>query len=183
MSIKQRLRPLWVTLHWLMALLVFVAFGIGLFYLVNEPNTNVKLFPLGLHMALGIGILLLVIARCILRLLVFKPTRRSGDVPGRKKTIMLDKLTPYVHILLYLCTGLMAILGLMIAFPADLFAIAWGRSGAPLPADFYVYPARTWHGTLSLVLALLISQHILVAIYHQFVKRENYLGRMWFNKN
>ena len=56
-------------------------------------------------------------------------------------------------------------------------------SGAPLPASFYVYPARVWHGTLSLILALLIVQHILVAVYHQFIKGENYLGRMWFNKS
>jgi cytochrome b561 len=53
----------------------------------------------------------------------------------------------------------------------------------PLPADFYVYPARTWHGTLSLVLMLLIGQHMLVAVFHQFIRGENFLGRMWFTKN
>jgi cytochrome b561 len=183
MTVKKRLRPLWVILHWLMALLIFVTFGIGLFSLVNTPNTNVKLVPLGVHMALGITILLLVVARYSLRLLVFKPSERMAPISSGKKIILLDRMTPYVHILLYVCTGLMALLGIAIAIPADLFSIVWGRSGAPLPVSFYIYPARAWHGTLSLFLALLIAQHVLVTVYHQFIKGENHLGRMWFNKN
>lgn len=176
---KRRLRPLWVTLHWLMALLVLTTFAIGLLNLTTPTNTDVKIIPLGIHMALGIAILLLVIARFTLRVLVFKPSLRPANA---KKQILLDQLTPYVHILLYFGTGLMALLGLAIALPADLFSIVWGRSGAPLPADFYVYPARALHGTLSLLLMLLIAQHVLVAVFHQFIKGENYLGRMWFNK-
>ena len=162
-----------------MALLVFVAFGIGSLNLVNAPNNDAKLVPLGIHMALGVAILLLAFARYALRLFVFKP---SPIAHTRKKMILLDRMTPYVHILLYFCTGLMAVLGLLIAFPADLFSTVWAGSGAPLPNDFYIYPARSWHGTLSLFLVLLIVQHILVMIYHQFIKGENYLGRMWFNK-
>ncbi len=180
MTVKKRLRPLWVVLHWLMALLVFVTFGIGLLSLVNTPNTGAKLVPLGTHMALGIAILLLVIVRYGLRLLVFKPPAAPSSP---KKLIFLDRMTPYVHTLLYLCTGLMALLGLSIALPADLLSIVWGNSGVPLPPSFYIYPARVWHGTLSLVLMLLIVQHVLVAVFHQFIKGENYLGRMWFNKN
>jgi cytochrome b561 len=29
---------------------------------------------------------------------------------------------------------------------------------------------------------LLIIQHVLVAIFHQFIKGENFIGRMWFTK-
>ncbi len=185
MSAKKRLRPLWVILHWLMALLVLITFGIGLLSLANHPNTDAKLVPLGVHMAIGIVILVLVVARYILRILVFQPARRAKSAPAgptKKKPILLDRMTPYVHILLYFFTALMALLGIGIALPADLFDIVWGRSGAPLPADFYIYPARAWHGALSLVLVLLIAQHILVAIYHQFLRGENYLGRMWLVK-
>ena len=73
------------------------------------------------------------------------------------------------------------LLGLAIAIPADLFAKVYTRSG-PLPVDFYIYPARTWHGVLSLVLMTLVAQHVLVAVFHQFIKGENFLGRMWFIK-
>ncbi|MBI5953353.1 MAG: cytochrome b/b6 domain-containing protein, partial [Chloroflexi bacterium] len=176
MSLKNRYRPLWVILHWLMALLVFTTFGIGLLSLANHPNTGAKLVPLGLHMAFGIAILVIVALRYLLRVLVFKPARRAVSaetVPARRKPILLDRMTPHVHILLYFFTALMALLGISIALPADLFATVWGASGAGLPADFYAYPARAWHGALSLVLMVLIAQHVLVMAYHQFLRGEN----------
>jgi cytochrome b561 len=91
-------------------------------------------------------------------------------------------MSVYVHPLLYLFSALMALLGIAIAIPADLFGIVFAHSGAALPVNFYIYPARSWHGTLSLILLLLIAQHVLVAIFHQFLKGENFLGRMWFTK-
>ena len=184
MSAKKRFRPLWVTLHWLMALLVFTTFGIGLSSLANKPISDAKIIPLAIHMTLGILILLIVIARYIMRILIYPPPHRAASAPAvtAKKVLFLDQLTSYVHPLLYLLTGLMALLGIAIALPANLFSTVFTRSGAPLPVSFYIYPARIWHGTLSLVLMLLIAQHVLVAIFHQFLKGENYLGRMWFTK-
>jgi cytochrome b561 len=184
MSAKKRFRPLWVTLHWLMALMVFGTFGIGLSSLANHPNTSAKIIPLAVHMVLGITIFLIVIVRYIMRILIYQPPRRASSAPAitAKKVLFLDQLTPYVHPLLYLLTGLMALLGIAIALPANLFSTVFLHTGAPLPADFYVYPARIWHGTLSLILMLLIAQHVLVAVFHQFIKGENYLGRMWFTK-
>jgi cytochrome b561 len=184
MSAKKRFRPLWVTLHWLMALLVFATFWIGLSNLANQPNTQAKVVPLAVHMVLGIAILLIVIVRYIMRILIYQPPKRATSAPNviAKKKLFLDQLTPYVHPLLYLVTGLMALLGIAIALPADLFSTIFIHPGTPLPKDFYVFPARTWHGTLSLVLMVLIAQHVLVAIFHQFIKGENYLGRMWFTK-
>jgi len=184
MSAKKRFRPLWVSLHWLMALLVFTTFGIGLLSLANTPNTSAKLVPLAVHMLLGLAILLIVIARYLLRIWVYPPPRR-GTQPApiaAKKEMLLDQLTRYVHPLLYLFTALMALLGIAIALPANLFPTVLGSSGTPLPADLYIYPARTWHGTLSLILMLLIVQHVLVAVFHQFIKGENFIGRMWFTK-
>ncbi len=183
MSLKKRLRPLWVTLHWGMALLVFVAFGIGMFSLVDTPNTTTKLLPLGVHIIIGISILLIVVARYLLRLLVFKPARRAASAPAApRKKFLLDRMTPYVHLLLYFFTAFMALLGLAIALPANLFPIIFAGSGQSLPVSFYIYPARAWHGTISFVLGALIAQHVLVAIFHQFIRGENYLGRMWFTR-
>jgi cytochrome b561 len=188
MSAKQKYRPLWVSLHWLMALLIFITFGIGLASLSTQANGTAtgKLIPLSIHIILGIAILVIVVGRYILRVLVFTPARRTVSATKLilKKTPFLDSLSVYVHPLLYLLTALMAVLGIAIALPANLFSIIWtqsqGSPAASIPTDFYVYPARVWHGTLSLLLMLLIVQHILVAIFHQFLKGENFLGRMWF---
>ena len=184
MSLKKRYRPLWVILHWLMALLVFTTFGIGLLDLTKTTDSGAKLIPLAVHMGLGIAILLIVLGRYVLRVLVFKPPKRAASAPGLnlRNTPLLDQLSVYVHPLLYLFTALMALLGIAIALPADLFRIVLSGSAAQIPPDFYIYPARTWHGTLSLILMLLIAQHVLVAVFHQFIKGENFLGRMWFTK-
>ncbi|HEY3311133.1 MAG TPA: cytochrome b/b6 domain-containing protein [Anaerolineales bacterium] len=184
MSAKKRFRPLWVILHWLMALLVFTTFIIGLTSLTKTTPSSEKHIPLFVHMILGITILLIVTARYIMRLLIYKPPRRSSPAQGltTKKLPLLDQLSVYVHPLLYFFTALMAVLGLAIAFPANLFAKVYTQSGGPLPVDFYVFPARGWHGTISLVLMVLIGQHVLVAVFHQFLKGENFLGRMWFTK-
>jgi cytochrome b561 len=185
MSAKKRYRSLWVILHWLMAMLVFGAYAIGLISLVNTPNTSGKLFPLAVHMSLGIIILLLVTARYIMRLLVFKPAKRAASSPSlsTKKKPLLDQMNVYVHPLLYLFTALMALLGIAIALPANLFSTVFANTGTPLPVNFYIYPARSWHGTFSLILVVLIAQHVLVAVFHQFLLGENYLGRMWFTRN
>lgn len=182
MSAKKRFRPLWVILHWLMALLVFITFAIGLTSLTRTSNAGGKLVPLVVHMFLGITIFLIVIARFILRALVYKPARRVAQASTlfAKKPAMLDQLNVYVHPLLYLFTALMALLGIAIALPANLLTTI--VSGAPLPVSFDIYPARAWHGSLSLILLLLVAQHVLVAIFHQFIKGENFLGRMWFTK-
>ncbi|MCX6079762.1 MAG: cytochrome b/b6 domain-containing protein [Chloroflexi bacterium] len=184
MSNKKRYRPLWVSLHWLMAALVFVTFGIGLTSLGKTASSTGKLIPLAVHLILGIAILLIVVFRYILRVLVFMPLKRTSaaPVPSLKKTPFLDQLSFYVHPLLYLFSALMALLGIAIALPANLFPLIFAHAYGQLPPDFYIYPARSWHGSLSLVLLVLIAQHVLVAIFHQFLKGENFLGRMWFTK-
>lgn len=179
-----RYRPYYIILHWLSALLVFLAFFIGLAALANTPNNDEKLLPLGVHLTLGVLILILTVARFIVRSMMGRPVYRIQQPAAAKnrKVPLLDLLSGYVQPLLYLFTFLMAVVGIAIALPADLFTIAFTGSNQPLPIDFYVYPARVWHGTLSLILMLLIGQHILSFVYHQFLRGENFIGRMWFQQ-
>lgn len=181
---KRRYRPLYVGLHWVSALLILLAFLIGLASLANKPNDDAKLVPLGIHMALGVAILVLMAARVIVRALMGRPVYRIERLATarNRKVPLLDFLSAYVHPLLYLFTFLMAVVGIWLAIPTELFAILFLGSEKSLPPDFYAYPARVWHGTLSLVLMLLIGQHILAFVYHQFLRGENFIGRMWFAK-
>lgn len=180
-----RYRPVYVALHWVSAVLILLAFVVGLVSLANQPNDDSKLLPLGVHVGLGVLILLLTVARIIVRALMGRPVhhiKRPAAI-GRKKVPLLDILSVYVQPLLYLFTLLMAVVGVWLSIPTELFAILFLGSEKSLPPDFYAYPARVWHGTLSLVLMLLIGQHILAFVYHQFLRGENYIGRMWFSKN
>jgi cytochrome b561 len=179
-----RYRPIYVALHWVSALLILLAFLIGLISLANQPNDERKLIPLGIHVALGIGILALSIARVIVRSLMGRPVHkiRQPTAGKQRKVPLLDVLSVYVHPLLYLFTFLMSVAGIWLAIPTELFGILFLGSEKSLPPDFYAFPARAWHGTLSLVLMVLIGQHILAFVYHQFLREENFIGRMWFTK-
>lgn len=181
---KKTARNLLIVIHWLSAVLILSAFAIGLFSLVNRPNDGTKIIPLAVHISLGISILILTLIRYFVRLKVYPSWSKifSAKPATGKKELLLDQLSKFVHPLLYIFVLLMAGLGLAIAFPADLFNIVFGVSGQPLPVDFYVFPARDWHGIISLVLMVLISQHVLVALFHQFIKGEDFIARMWFVK-
>jgi len=179
-----RYRPLYVALHWASAVLVLLAFLIGLVSLANQPNDESKLVPLAAHIVIGVLILVLTVARFIVRGLIGRPVYRIERpvAAGRRKIPLLDVLSVYVQPLLYLFTFLMALVGIWLALPTNLWGILFLGNDKPLPADFYAYPARIWHGTLSLVLMLLIGQHLLAFVYHQFLRGENFIGRMWFHK-
>ena len=63
---------------------------------------------------------------------------------------------------------------------AGLPDIVFARSGAPLPADFLIYPTQRAHNAIAIVLVAFIALHVLAALYHQFVRRDGLFRRMGF---
>ena len=165
-----RYHPLLVALHWLVALLIFVALAAG-FFLKGLPNEPAKLGPLNIHMTVGQLILFLMIARFITRLITPKPAPADAGHP------LLNKLAVLVHWLLYIAAIAMAVAGMGTVAQAGI-----NVPGASLPEDFFAFPARYGHGYLAIVLIVLIAGHVGAALYHQFVRKDNLLSRMWFGK-
>lgn len=76
MESPKRYSPVLVSLHWLIALLVFVNIYLGLF--VFEPalrggGFRIPESTLAIHMAVGIGILVLIVLRFFVRMGSKKP--------------------------------------------------------------------------------------------------------------
>ncbi|MBI5443905.1 MAG: cytochrome b/b6 domain-containing protein, partial [Deltaproteobacteria bacterium] len=69
------------------------------------------------------------------------------------------------------------------ALQAGLPAIVFGGSGAPLPETFAIYAPRPAHGALGSLLTALVILHVAAALYHQFVRKDNLLSRMWFGRD
>ncbi len=80
-----RYSPALIILHWLSALLIFATFLIGILVLVPMPNNPAKLLPLWVHMALGLGILVITAARYIIRVRTLKPLRKVKNPLAKKK--------------------------------------------------------------------------------------------------
>lgn len=172
MSKPARYAPLLVILHWLSAFLVIFMLLAGMFSLKQMPNTGAKVPFLAIHMATGITILLLTVLRVLVRLSTQLPPAATSGSP------LLDGLARLTHVLLYLGMIGMGLSGMGVASQAGLFESVFQRSGAPLPEDFFVFPARYAHGYLALGLLALVGLHVAAALYHQFVRKDNLLARM-----
>ncbi len=165
-----------ILLHWLSALFIFATFLIGVFVLVPMPDNPVKLLPLWAHMLLGLGILIITVARYTIRVRTLKPLRKVKNPLAKKKPLIVTMAEP-VQLLLYLFTILMSLSGTGLALQAGLFA-----DTQAIPADFYAFPLRTVHGTISTILFVLIVLHLLTWVYYQFLRGENALAWMWFRR-
>ena len=169
-----RYQPLLVALHWLMAILVSIALAGGALVLVKIPNADpAKIEALRQHMAGGILLLTLMLVRWVVRARTARPMRASAGNP------VLDRIAWLSHRLLYLLVLGQAGSGIYLALDARLPEIVLGGHGA-LPADFWVFPARSVHYVISRLLMALIALHVAGALYHTFVLRDGLLRRMWF---
>jgi cytochrome b561 len=144
--------------------------------MVKIPNHDaMKIAALRSHMTGGALILLLMLARLLVRARTAHPGPASTGNPA------LDRLAWASHRLLYLAVLAMAGSGLLLALQTGLLAIVFGDDGA-LPADFWVFPARTAHYLLSRLLMGLIALHVAGAFYHALILRDGLLRRMLFGR-
>ena len=172
-----RYHPFLVALHWILAILVTVALFMGGVILSNIPNSDPeKLFGLQAHMIAGMTILVLMLIRLVTRLVTAKPPHADTG------NALLNKLGVLAHYALYLAVILMAGSGLATANLAGLPDIIFNGSGAPLPASFDEFAPRAAHGILAKVLGALLILHVVAALYHQFVIKDNLFARVWFGR-
>jgi cytochrome b561 len=168
--------PALISLHWLSAILVVAAIASGKFWLGETPNSAPdKLVPLGTHMALGTAILLLTIARFLVRARTRRPKRLTAG------NVLLDRLATATLRGLYIVLVLMAASGLATAVISGLPAIVLTGVPGSLPDISHLTP-RLVHEALSYVLIVLVSLHVLGALYHHYVRRDGLMSRMWFGR-
>ncbi|MBF9032318.1 cytochrome b [Rhodobacterales bacterium HKCCE3408] len=172
-----RYHPALVALHWIMAILIFLALSAGKLVLEDMDNADPnKVLALGPHMTIGILLGVLVLVRLAMRFGAVRPDPATAGSP------LLDRIGVVTHWALYALILAMVLSGMTMARSAGLFPIVFGGSGEPLSADFDEIAARAVHGAASTLLLALIALHIAAALYHQFVRRDGLIGRMWFGR-
>ncbi len=173
----KRYHPALVSLHWLLTVLIVVSLLMGSNILSQIPNDNPeKLFALKMHMIFGFTILILMIVRVIVRKTTQKP------LPADAGNAVLNKAGVVAHTLLYLLVFGMVGSGMATALIAGLPDIIFNNSGVALPENFNDILPRVFHGVIAKVLFVMIFLHVLGALYHQFVRKDSLLSRMWFGK-
>ena len=175
-SKPKRYSPVLVSLHWIIAILIF-----STFLLAGEDEggggaTIAGIPTIGVHMLLGITILVLLIIRFIVR---WRTQHPDWATAGNR---FLDKIGEITHWALYLFTFGMTITGISLAMRGNRFARTFGLASAAPSGQFRPrgFSIGMFHGATWFFLSLLILLHIGAALYHQFILKDNLLGRMWY---
>lgn len=173
-----RYHPTQVVLHWLSAVLVLIAWVIGAFVFdeVRQSTDALRLLALRAHIAAGLAAALVIALRIALRFALEQPSRATSG------SAALDRLARGVHAALYVTVLAMVASGLALAVTKGLVPIVLGSSQAPIPGGIQHAPLREVHEAISVVLVALVVLHTLAALYHQFVRRDGLLTRMWFQQ-
>ena len=167
-----------IVLHWLVALLIFVAFPLGL-YMADLPLSPEKLKLFSYHKWIGVTVLLLVAVRLSWRLTHTPPPLPAGIAAWQRRAGAV------VHGLLYL---------LMIAIPLS----GWLMSSAKgfqtvwfgvLPLPDLIEKNRELgellagvHKALNFSLLALVILHAGAALKHHFIERQSFLQRMGWRR-
>ncbi len=163
------------TLHWLVAALIVVQVPLG------AIADDMKLSPLKLdlfvwHKSVGMLVLALVLVRLGWRL--GQPVPRPADVSP-----LLRRLATLTHVLLYVLLLVIPLSGWVVnsaaGIPVKLFWLV------PLPAltspdDGLKESAAEVHEIAIGLLLAVLTLHVAAALWHQFVRRDGILRRMWF---
>jgi cytochrome b561 len=133
---------------------------------------------IGLHMIVGLIVLVLLIVRLVVRWRTQDPEWLSA---GNKFFDWVGNLT---HWGLYVLTFVMTVTGIILADQRGMLARVFGVGSTPAPGSFRRggFSLGMFHGGIWTLLLLLIILHVGAALYHQFIRKDHLLQRMWFGK-
>lgn len=168
-----------IIFHWIIAILVIVMIGLGL-YMTDVPKGSPdRAFYFNLHKSIGVTTALLVIARLIWRM-KNPPPALPTSMPGWE--MQASKIS---HALLYMCIIVMPLSG----FSATQFT----KYGVTYFGLFKIPPMGSEnkvvydllqgvHGVTATLLIALVVIHVLAAFKHLLIDRDKIFQRMWPGK-
>lgn len=161
-----------VAIHWVSAIAIITLIVSGLLA-ANTSKSAMKIWLLRLHIPFGIAVLALTIIR--IGWWWFADKKPDALPASRLQT----RLSGIVHVLFYVAILGLGLSGVGMLILSDAAPILFGGSSADLP-DFNDYPPRALHGIAARLIIALLAVHTLAAAYHQFIKKDGLLQRMWF---
>ena len=164
MNTPKRYHPLLVTFHWLTVILLF---GAGM---LSESGRR---SPINIHMILGSLLLLVMLVRVVVR---FTTKHPDWADTGNK---FLNRLGGLVHLGLYLVVFYILGMGALIANNRNLFAYVMGTS-TTVGRSAGIFGG--FHQLGWALILLLVFAHVVAALYHQFILKDNLPARMWYGK-
>jgi len=161
-------------LHWLVAALVLSQFGLG-WYMSDLPLSQLKFDLYQLHKSLGLTIFALAVVRLAWRLGHPPPPLPAG-LPAWERAAARS-----THALLYALLLVQPLIGFLQSNAANFPVVMWGV--LPVPAligtdEVLGETLLEVHEAVASVLLALIALHVLAALRHHFLLKDDVLRRM-----
>lgn len=163
-----------MSLHWLIALMLFGMFGFGL-YMVELPLSPQKLKFYSYHKWTGVTVFLLVLAR-----LAWRITHRPPALPAGMPAWQV-KAAKAGHHLLYLLMVIVPLSGWLMSSAKGFQTVWFGVLPLPdlLAKDEALGEALLLtHRLLNWFFMLVVAGHVAAALKHHFIDRDGLLSRM-----
>jgi cytochrome b561 len=163
-----------IALHWLVALLIFVAFPLGL-YMSDLQLSPTKLQLFSYHKWIGITVLVLVVIR-----LIWRVTHTPPALPD--SISRLQQIASHVvHGLIYVMLFSVPMSGWLMSSAKGFQTVLFGV--LPLPdlvgKDKELgHLLASVHESLNYILLLLVVLHVAALIKHRFIDKDDILTRM-----
>lgn len=164
-----------VFLHWTLTFLIVILVGLG-WYMMDIEGQPGSEWYFNLHKSLGLIAFVLIALRTAWRL-THKPPTFATHQPTWQLVV-----SQFTHGLLYAAMILMPLTGFAAASLSEegtaFFGIEIPRLVAQNPALsdqlFYIHELTAW------VLVVFVAIHVLAALKHLVVNKDEVFGRMWF---
>ena len=174
MSDAARYNPVAISLHWLIALLIFAGWGLG-FYMSDLPLSPSKLQYYSWHKWMGVTTFILAILRAGWLATHPVPRLPRAIPPWQTRTARVT------HFVLYLLMFVIPLSGWLMSSAKGVPTVYFGVWPIPdlIGKDKAIGDVLVAvHQSLAYGLAALVGLHIAAAIKHHFMDRDGLMGRM-----
>jgi cytochrome b561 len=163
-----------IVLHWLMAVGVFLSFGLGLYMVELTYYDTWYRGSLELHKSLGLVLLFVWLIRMTWRLL--------NESPAMSGTAIEKKAAHIVHSLLYVLMLALMMTGYLISTAdgrgIEVFSLIEIPAITSISFENQEDIAGDIHWVIAWSLMLMVALHALAAIKHQLVNKDGTLTKM-----
>ena len=174
MNTVERYNNTAIALHWLIALLIFVAFPLG-WYMSDLQLSPTKLQLFSYHKWIGVTVLVLALIRVIWRF-----THTPPALPDSISKLQ-QMGSHVVHGILYLLLFAVPISGWLMSSAKGFKTVLFGVLPLPdlLDKDKALgHLLEVVHQSLNYILLLLVVLHVAALIKHRFIDHDDVLTRM-----
>ena len=163
-----------IFLHWLVAVLIIAVAGIGLYFGVAPRGE--RPFWLNLHAIIGLAMAIAIVARLAWRLAQAPPPSLVGSSRREELAAQAVHFLMYVMMIAVPAFGLVAFIWHARIFDFGMFQLNFG-----VASERGVYsPAQSFHRWLAYGFLIVIALHVLAALWHRFVLRDQLFERILF---